>query len=140
MLNWVIDGIMLVLLALVLISTMTLSARLKILRDSRRDFEAIVKQFDESSKRADAGIKALQLAASKTGEGLQGQLERARGLRDELASMIESADSMARRLETAAPAKAAEITKQTEATPAARSKAEMDLMRMMSGKREGGAS
>jgi hypothetical protein len=140
MLSWVIDGIMLVLLALVLLSTMTLSSRLKVLRDSRRDFEAIVKQFDEASKRADAGIKALQAAAGKSGEALQGQLERARSLRDELSMMIESADSMAKRLETAAPAKAAEVARQAEPTSAARSKAELDLLRMMSGKREGGAS
>ncbi len=138
MTGWVIDGVMVVLLALVLVSTLMLNSRLKYLRDSRRDFEAMVKQFDEASKRADAGIKALQQAASKSGEGLQDQLNRARTLRDELSIMIESADSLARRLESAAPGKADVARSADPGTPAARSKAELDLLRMMGGKREGG--
>ena len=133
-----IDGIMLVLLVLVLVSTITLSSRLKVLRDSRKDFENMVRQFDEASRRADGGIKALQVAASKSGEGLQEQLERARRLRDELSSMIESADSLARRLEAAAP-KGAEAARAAAEPPLqARSKAEQDLLRAMGQKREGG--
>lgn len=141
-LGLILDGIMVVLLALTIISVWVLAGRLKYLRDSRKDFENMIRQFDDATKRADAGIKGLQIAASKTGEGLQSQLDHARSLRDELSIMIESADSLARRLEGASSAgkqpeaKTAELGK---AGPDPRSKAEMDLLRAMTGpRREGG--
>lgn len=143
MIAWIIDGVMLVLLALVLVSTLTLNSRLKSLRDSRREFEAMVGQFDAASRRADTGLKALQQAAGKSGDELQARLEKARILRDELSIMIESADSLARRLEAATPARGgAESPRPVESAPVAppRSRAEQDLLRAIgNNKREGGA-
>lgn len=143
----ILDGVMVLLLAVTIISVWVLAGRLKYIRDSRTQFESMIRSFDESTKRADAGLKALQAAASKSGEGLQSQLDRARSLRDELSIMIESADSLARRLEAgsasskqgAAEAKPAEVGR--AATPDPRSKAEMDLLRAMTGnpRREGGS-
>lgn len=143
-LGLVLDGLMVVLLLFTLLSMRVLSSRLKYLRDSRQEFEGLIRQFDDASKRADSGIKGLQAAAGKAGEGLQQQLDRARALRDELSSMIESADSMAGRLEAARPATAqpAAPEKPAEAGRAVdpRSKAEMDLLRAMSGSRREGGS
>jgi|GEM_PF-949219 len=136
--NLLMDGIMVVLLVLVLISTMTLSARLKILRDSRKDFEVMVRQFDEATRRADSGIKNLQSAASKTGEGLQLQLDQARRLRDDLSSMIESAENLASRIESAVPRGAEAVRASEPLTASPRSKAEQDLLRAMGTKRDGG--
>ncbi len=142
-LGLILDGVMVVLLALTIISVWVLAGRLKYLRDSRREFEKMIQQFDEATKRADVGIKGLQQAASKTGEGLQQQLDRARSLRDELSIMIESADSLARRLEAASSSgKPAPETSKPADTGRAdpRSKAEMDLLRAMTSgpRREGG--
>lgn len=142
----ILDGVMVVLLALTIISVWVLAGRLRYIRDSRQQFEGMIRSFDEATKRADGGLKALQAAASKSGEGLQSQLDRARALRDELSIMIESADSLARRLEAAAPGKAAapdargaEVGRASGPDP--RSKAEMDLLRAMTGnpRREGGS-
>lgn len=141
------DGLMVVLLALTIISVWVLSARLKYVRNSRQEFEGLIRQFDEATKRADTGVKNLQAAAGKAGQDLQDVLSRARNLRDELGIMIESADSLARRLENAAPAKAAapaapplEVGKAEPAGRDLRSKAEMDLLRAMgnTGRKEGG--
>lgn len=142
----ILDGVMVILLALTIISVWVLAGRLKYLRDSRKEFETMIRHFDDATKRADSGIKALQTAASKTGEGLQQQLDRARSLRDELSIMIESADSLARRLENASasgkPAEAAKPAAPAESRVDPRSKAEMDLLRAMAGgppRREGGS-
>ena len=144
----IIDGVMVVLLALTIISVWVLAGRLKYIRDSRQQFEGMIRSFDESTRRADAGLKALQAAASKSGEGLQSQLDRARSLRDELSIMIESADSLARRLEAATPGKRAAASPDMgkagdvgrAAGPDPRSKAEMDLLRAMNNpRREGGS-
>lgn len=138
------DGLMVVLLALTLVSVWVLAGRLRYLRDSRQQFEEMVRQFDEATKRADAGVKALQTAASRSGDDLQQRLDRARALRDELSIMIDSADSMARRLESAGSGRAAEAAaRQSEPQRGSdpRSKAEMDLLRAMSaGARREGSS
>lgn len=144
-LGLLLDGIMVVLLALTIVSVWTLAGRLKYLRDSRQEFEAMVRQFDEATKRADSGLKALQAAASKSGDGLQQQLDTARRLRDELSSMIDSADNLARRLENNASNAAKPAQAEAKAAEAGRvdprSKAELDLLRAMGNgpRREGGA-
>lgn len=143
-LGLLLDGIMVVLLALTIVSVWVLAGRLKYLRDSRQEFEAMVRQFDEATRRADSGLKALQAAASKSGDGLQQQLDTARRLRDELSSMIDSAESLARRLESNASSVAKPLQAEAKAAEAARvdprSKAELDLLRAMGGgpRREGG--
>jgi hypothetical protein len=97
------DIVMIVLLIVMIISCMSLSQRLRSLKDSRKAFEQLAAQFEEATKRADAGIKNLQNAATSTGEGLQNRLEKARALRDELAIMIDSAESLANRLAAVTP-------------------------------------
>lgn len=142
------DGIIVLLLALTIASVWGLSAKLKYVRDSRQQFEGLIKQFDESTRRADSSIKALQAASSKTGEELQDNLNRARRMRDELSIMLDSAESLANRLEQATPQRSssADIGSAKPSAPSTpdqvrdvRSKAEMDLLRAMgSARKEGG--
>ena len=151
------DGVIIVLLLGTIITASVLSSRLRILRDSRKDFQEMIAKFDQATARAEAGVKSLLANAHKAGDELQGRLDRARTLRDELSSMIESADSLARRLESASvntragartsdkPA-ASEPPLSTQqrgipepppvAPPDPRSKAERDLLRAL-GRKEG---
>ena len=148
-LGLLLDGIIVLLLALTIASVWGLSAKLKYVRDSRQQFEGLIKQFDESTRRADSSIKALQAASSKTGEELQENLNRARKMRDELSIMLDSAESLANRLEQATPQRSsADVgsAKQQTSTSSSsdpvrdvRSKAEMDLLRAIgSSRKEGG--
>ncbi len=146
------DGIIIVLLLGTIITASVLSSRLKILRDSRKDFQEMIAKFDQATARAEAGVKSLLANAHKAGDELQGRLDRARTLRDELSSMIESADSLARRLESASsrvsdkskPAASEpplstqqrNIPEPPPVAPDPRSKAERDLMRAL-GRKEG---
>lgn len=95
------DGLIIILLVVTIFTASVLSSRLKILRDSRKDFQEMIAKFDQATGRADNSVKSLLANAQRAGDDLQTRLDRARALRDELSMMIDSADSLARRLESA---------------------------------------
>lgn len=145
------DGIVIVLLLATIVTASVLSSRLKILKDSRKDFQEMIVKFDQATARADAGVKSLLANASKAGEDLQSRLDRARALRDELSMMIQSADSLAQRLESAsggqrrseavsvgagAPAASRTIPEPPPLAADPRSKAERDLLKAL-GRKDG---
>lgn len=147
------DIVMIILLVVMIASCMSLSQRLRSLKDSRKAFEQLAAQFEEATKRADAGIKNLQNAATNTGEGLQNRLEKARALRDELAIMIDSAESLANRLAAVTPSTSATASgsrgvdvgsaqQQAPTAPAAdpRSRAERELFNALRAQQNGDKS
>ncbi len=146
------DGLIIILLVVTIFTASVLSARLKILRDSRKDFQEMISKFDQATARADNSVKSLLANAQRAGDDLQPRLDRARALRDELSMMIDSADSLARRLESASsgarmgdrqsPASSSQsepplsaqprtIPEPPPLAPDPRSKAERDLMRAL---------
>lgn len=131
-LTLLLDALLLILLTGTIVSALRLNGRLKNLRDVRQDFAQMIAQFDDATRRADNGIKALQIAARQSGESLQPQLDRAVTLRDELAIMLDSAENLAKRLERA-PAAAAPVSAPPPPTPDPRSKAERELLRALKG-------
>lgn len=78
-----------------------LNSRLTALRKNRDDLAKIIVAFNEATARAEASIPKLRKAAEDAGGGLQDRVEKAQSLRDDLAFMIERADTMANRLENA---------------------------------------
>lgn len=92
-------------IALLLIATIgyavTLNSRLTALRRNRDQMSKIIASFNEATLRAESSIPKLRRAADEAGNGLQERVEKAQSLRDDLAFMIERADTMANRLENA---------------------------------------
>ena len=92
-------------IALLLVATIgyaiTLNNRLTALRRNRDQMAKIIASFNEATVRAESSIPKLRRAADEAGNGLQERVEKAQSLRDDLAFMIERADTMANRLETA---------------------------------------
>ena len=92
-------------IALLLIATIgyaiTLNNRLTALRRNRDQMAKIIASFNEATVRAESSIPKLRRAADEAGGGLQERVEKAQSLRDDLAFMIERADTMANRLENA---------------------------------------
>ena len=90
-------------IALLLIATIgyaiTLNNRLTALRRNRDQMAKIIASFNEATVRAESSIPKLRRAADEAGGGLQERVEKAQSLRDDLAFMIERADTMANRLE-----------------------------------------
>lgn len=78
-----------------------LNSRLTSLRKNRDDLAKIIVSFNEATVRAESSIPKLRKAAEDAGHTLQERVEKAQSLRDDLAFMIERADTMANRLENA---------------------------------------
>ncbi|HLO76349.1 MAG TPA: DUF6468 domain-containing protein, partial [Magnetospirillum sp.] len=78
-----------------------LNQRLTQLRKNRDDLAKIIISFNEATVRAESSIPKLRKAAEDAGQSLQERVEKAQSLRDDLAFMIERADTMANRLENA---------------------------------------
>lgn len=98
-----------------------LNKRLSVLRKNRDEMARLIAQFNEATMRADTSIPKLRQAAEAAGQALQDRVEKAQSLRDDLAFMIERADSMADRLEGAVRAGRNEMkaTPKPAAAPAA---------------------
>jgi hypothetical protein len=94
-----------IVVSLLLIATIgyavMLNSRLTALRKNRDDLAKTVVSFNEATVRAESSIPKLKKAAEDAGHGLQERVEKAQSLRDDLAFMIERADTMANRLENA---------------------------------------
>lgn len=112
------DIVVSLLLAATIGYAVILNSRLTALRKNRDDLAKIIVAFNEATARAEASIPKLKRAAEEAGGGLQDRVEKAQSLRDDLAFMIERADTMANRLENAVRSARSEVRAQP--APAAR--------------------
>lgn len=123
------DALMMLLLAAVLAYAVLLNRQLGMLRKNRDDLAKLITHFNEATVRAESSIPKLRKAADEAGLVLADRVEKAHALRDDLAFMIERADTMATRLEAsvrtarseskATPRPAAAPSAGTAAAPAA---------------------
>ncbi|OAN46232.1 DUF6468 domain-containing protein [Magnetospirillum moscoviense] len=97
----VLDLLVSVLLIATIGYAVMLNQRLTQLRKNRDDMAKIIVSFNEATVRAESSIPKLKKAAEDSGAALQERVEKAQSLRDDLAFMIERADTMANRLENA---------------------------------------
>ncbi len=98
----ILDSLIVVLLLATIFYCIVLNRRLGRLRSSRAELERATRAFAEAAARADAGIKGLRRTAEESGSGLQQEVQRADGLREEMHMLVEAAESLAKRLEGAA--------------------------------------
>lgn len=97
----ILDLLVSVLLVATIGYAVMLNQRLTQLRKNRDDLAKIIVSFNEATVRAESSIPKLRKAAEDSGQSLQERVEKAQSLRDDLAFMIERADTMANRLENA---------------------------------------
>jgi len=117
-LNLLLDVIIIVLLAATIVYAVILNSRLAQLRDNRDDLARLVAAFNDATARAESGIPRLRRAAEEAGTALQERVEKAQTLRDDLAFMIERADSMAGKLENSVRLAREEVRTPAAAAPA----------------------
>ena len=97
-LSLILDMVVAVLLAATIAYAALLNRRLQGLRANRAEFEAMVTEFNEATRRAEGAIQALRLAADQTAKALSVQVERGQALRDKLAFLTNRADGAAERI------------------------------------------
>jgi len=76
-----------------------LNSRLADLRRNRDELGRLIGSFNEATHRAESGIPKLRKAADDAGRALQDRVEKAQTLRDDLAFMVDRAETTLGKLE-----------------------------------------
>lgn len=101
--NMVIDFGINIVMALLLAATIfycwLLNKRIQVLQDSKSDLAKLLNRFDQSTLKAAESIHALQTASKKIGETIQGRIEKANYVMDDLSYMIDRASKAADQME-----------------------------------------
>lgn len=87
------------LLVAVLVYGVILNRRLAGLRADRDQLASVIVGLDKATARAVAGMDGLKLAADANGRSLQGAIERARSITEDLTFLVERGEKAAERLE-----------------------------------------
>ncbi|HZT89975.1 MAG TPA: DUF6468 domain-containing protein [Stellaceae bacterium] len=96
-----IDLVVAALLIATLFYCVVLNRRLAALRDDKGELRELIRGLGTAAQRAEAGVASLRNAAEQVGVALQQEIDRACGLRDDLAYMLERGGALADRLEAA---------------------------------------
>jgi hypothetical protein len=106
------DSVLICLLAATLFYALRLERALGVLKQDRGALEQLVATFDAATHQAEQGVERLRASAESSGQLLSRQVDRAAGLRDDLAFLAERAERAADRMEqglrAARPAPSAE--------------------------------
>ena len=90
-----------ILLAVMIVYAIRLNRRLASLQADKAEFERLVTTFTNSTSRAETSVARLKASATDTAQALQESVTKAQALHDDLAFMVDRADDLANRLESA---------------------------------------
>ncbi|WP_299442972.1 DUF6468 domain-containing protein [uncultured Rhodospira sp.] len=97
--SFLLDVIIVALLVPTIVFAWILNGRLADLRRNRDELARLISEFNEATQRAESGIPKLRKAADDASRGLQDRVEKAQTLRDDLAFMVDRADTALGKLE-----------------------------------------
>jgi hypothetical protein len=99
MASLLLEGLLAVLLVATIAYSVMLDRRLRTLRQSRDEMQALLASFTAATAHAQAGLIALRETGQTTTRDLQGDIERAKALRDDLSFLVDRGNGLADRLE-----------------------------------------
>ena len=139
--EWILDVVLVVLLAATLFHALRLERALGVLRRDRAVLEELVAGFNTSSRQAEAGIEQLREAADGAGRQMARQIDTVTRLKDDLTFLLERGERLADRLDSLVRAgrpMAAEPLRPLQPVdddppdlPRVRSQAERDLLKAL---------
>jgi Domain of unknown function (DUF6468) len=140
--DWLLEGVLIVLLGLTLVHAVRLERALGGLRRDRTALGEAVAGFDNSARQAEAGLDKLHSVTQETALQLARKLEGAAVLKDDLAFLADRGEHLADRLEQLVragraidPTHARELTgtvaRPDPELPRPRSKSERDLLQAL---------
>ncbi len=104
-LELMVDSILALLLVGAIAACWIVSRRLTIIREGQKDLHELVDALNQAVVGAEGSVEIMNDAAHKASQDLDFQMQRARGLSDELSLMTASADNLANRLEASVAGK-----------------------------------
>jgi hypothetical protein len=97
--EWLLELVLVLLLALTLFHALRLERALGVLQRDRAALEELVVGFNTSTRQAEQGVERLRTAADGTGRQIARQVEAANGLKDDLVFLTERGERLADRLD-----------------------------------------
>jgi hypothetical protein len=98
--EWIIELILVAMLAATLFHAVRLERALGVLKRDRATLEALVAGFNASTMQAENGIERLRATADGAGRQIARQAEAAIALKDDLAFLMERGERLADRMDT----------------------------------------
>ncbi|HVC59108.1 MAG TPA: DUF6468 domain-containing protein [Acetobacteraceae bacterium] len=139
--EWVLEVVLVLLLAATLFHALRLERALGVLKRDRSALQELVTSFNASTRQAEAGIEQLRAAADGAGRQIARQIDTTIRLKDDLVFLLERGERLADRLDSlirAGRPLAAEPLRPIQATddepadlPRVRSQAERDLLKAL---------
>ncbi len=94
-LSLIVDCFMAILLCVTIYYCWKLNQRIRVLQDSRSELARIIREFDESTRRATASIGEIHEATKRISDNIQHKIDKANFLADDLQYMIERGSKIA---------------------------------------------
>ena len=99
--EWLLEIVLMALLAATIFHAFRLERALGVLKRDRASLEALVTDFNASTRAAEQGVERLHSAADGAGRQIERQIQGAARLRDDLQFLIDRGEQVADRLEAA---------------------------------------
>lgn len=130
--DWVLEIVLISLLAITLFHALRLERALGILKRDKAELESLVSGFNASTLQAEEGVAKLRAAAEGAGRQLARQIEAARLLQSDLEFIVGRAEQTADRLDQAIRnARTRDVLPEAGPGPRLRSQAERDLLKAL---------
>jgi hypothetical protein len=97
--EWMLDVLLVVLLAATLFHAVRLERALGALKRDRAALEALVGTFNASTRAAESGIERLRIATEGAGRQIQRQIDVAKVLKEDLTFLVQRGEGLADRLD-----------------------------------------
>lgn len=157
-LSLLVNGMVALMLLVTILYCGKLNRRIRVLQDSKSELAGIIREFDESTRRATESIAEIHAATARLSENIQHKIDKANFLADDLQYMIEKGSKVAGKPEpsmdrprpamqpaTSRPVAQASAAASEPAEAGAaprrsrlRSRAEQELMQVLANKDESG--
>jgi len=98
---WILDIVLIVLLAATLFHAVQLERALGVLKRDRAALEALVATFNASTRAAESGIERLRASTDGAGRLIQRQIDTATTLKEDLTFLVQRGEGLADRLDEA---------------------------------------
>jgi hypothetical protein len=138
--EWLLDIVLIGLLAATLFHAIRLERALGVLKRDRAELQELIANFNISTRQAEIGIERLHAAAEGAGQQIAHQVDAALALKDDLVLLIERGNELADRMDALVRAgrpiagEAPRLTVVSDADvahPRVRSQAERDLLKAL---------
>lgn len=99
LIEYIIDGVLLILLGAVIVSSYLLNNRILEVRKGQTELAGLVQRLNIATQQAQSGVELLKKASKETKSDLEAEVTKARALADELALITQSGENIASRIE-----------------------------------------